>query len=412
MSTSRKAPSSAQQPVKVLVVAHDAGLGGAQFSLLEVLERLDPTRFQPVVAIPSAGPFTEALRKRGIRCYRGLAQRWIFFDKPKTTPLARRPWQLLRHPFLWAAVSWLTMPLRVLVLAMISKANGIGLVYSNTITVMDGALLARLLRIPHVWHLRESVAGNADLRFPCSTPWLPAFIVNNSARVIANSHHLRSEIFGETHDGKIRVVWNGIDLDDDHVRSATPPHIPAPPDARLTAICGRLSRRKRVDVYLKAMQHLLRTHPQLHHLVIGEGPADLTGALRKEAQRLGLGGRVHFLGHRDDVPELLRTVDVLVSASAREPFGRTLIEAMACGTPVVATRSGGPEEIIADGETGFLVDVDDDRAIAERVSALLDDASLHASIGAAGRARARTCFSLDTTVAEVEATFDEALDKA
>lgn len=399
-------------PVKVLVVAHDAGLGGAQFSLLEILDRLDPTRFLPVVAIPSAGPFTEALRKRGIRCYRGLAQRWIFFDKPTSAPLARRPWQLLRHPFLWTAVSWLTMPLRVLLLALISKANGIGLVYSNTITVMDGALVARLLRIPHVWHLRETVAGNSDLRFPCSTSWLPAFIVKNSARVIVNSRHLRSEIFGETCDKKIRVVWNGIDLGDDRARSAARTHIPAPPDARLTAICGRLNRRKRVDVYLKAMQRLLSTHPQIHHLVIGEGPADLTVALRNEARRLGLGERVHFLGHRDDVPELLGAVDVLVSTSAQEPFGRTLIEAMARDTPVVATRSGGPEEIIIDGETGFLVDVDDDRAIAERVSALLDDASLHASIGAAGRARARTCFGLDTTVAEVAGTFDEALDEA
>jgi glycosyltransferase involved in cell wall biosynthesis len=106
---------------------------------------------------------------------------------------------------------------------------------------------------------------------------------------------------------------------------------------------------------------------------------------------------------------LFRKVDVVVSASIRESFGRALVEAMACGVPVVATRSGGPEEIIVDAQTGFLVAVADDAVLAERVAQLLDDRALAAEIGSAARAHVRESFSLDATVGGVVISFEHAL---
>jgi glycosyltransferase involved in cell wall biosynthesis len=276
--------------------------------------------------------------------------------------------------------------------------------------VLDGALVAWLLRLPHVWHLRETVATNTDLRFPCPVSWLPDFILRTSSVAIVNSHDLGEQLFGSVRGEKIRVVHNGIDLQardrDNPVRRLA---LPVPKTARLTAICGRLTARKGVDVYLRAMAHLKDSHPDLQHLVIGEGSQAFTRQLMELAQQLGLQDRVHFLGQRQDVRALFGMVDLVISSSVREPFGRTLLEAMACGVPVVATRSGGPEEILVDGDNGFLVEVGDAAAIAERVARLLDDQTLAQQIGLAGRETVEAQFQLADTVNGVVESFEQAL---
>jgi glycosyltransferase involved in cell wall biosynthesis len=397
------------KPVKLLVIAHDAGSGGAQRSLLELLERLAPADYRPLVLVPTPGPFVQAVRGLGLKCLWGVSQRWVFFRKPMAGPvLLRRPWRLFAHPYLQALFSLLTLPIRMVLLVALARKEGIGLVYSNTITVLDGALLARLLGVPHVWHLRETVAGNPDLDFPLPLAWLPGFVLGWSDRVIVNSHALRCRLFGTQGDDKVRVIWNGVDLC--AAEEGRPLYLPGiPTGAPLTAVCGRLHERKGIPVYLAAVARLQRDHPDAHHLVIGDGQPEYVRLLRAEAARLGLGGHVHFLGHRSDVRELLAGVDVVVSAASLEPFGRTLVEAMAQGVAVVATRSGGPEEIIEDGKSGYLVDVGDAEALADRMARLLDDRMHARAIGMAGRQRVQSHFSLDVAVARITGVFSEVL---
>jgi glycosyltransferase involved in cell wall biosynthesis len=255
--------------------------------------------------------------------------------------------------------------------------------------------------------VREPAAANPSLAFPLSLSWVPRVILKWSDCVIVNSVSLRNTLFGNgTHD-KVRVIHNGVALN-------APAPVPAdlaqvPAGARLTAICGGLSPHKGIHVYLDALARLQDSHPEAHHLVIGRGHAEYEAALQKQVERLGLTGRVHFLGARADVRALLSRCAILVSASLRESFGRTLIEAMALGVPVVATKSGGPEEIIEDGKSGFLVAVADADALAERMSRLLSDRGLAAAMGKAGQERVERCFDLDKTVASVEKVFAEAL---
>lgn len=395
------------KPVRVLVLAHDAGLGGAQRSLLELLERLNPADFQPLVLAPTPGPFVQAVRRLGLKCLWGVSQRWVFFKKPMTLPvLLRRPWRLFAHPYLWALISLLTLPVRIVLLAALARREGIGLVYSNTITVLDGALLARVLGVPHVWHIRETVAGNPDLACPFPLGWLPGFVLSWSDRVIVNSHYLRRQFFGTLGDDRVRVIWNGVDLDTGPaMRSTVPAGVPA--GVPLIAICGRLQERKGIPDFLAAVALLQRDHPNAHHLVIGEGQAEYLRGLHEQVHRMGLAGRVHFLGCRSDVLELLSCVDVVVSAATLEPFGRTLVEAMVLGVPVVATRSGGPEEIVEDGKSGYLVGVGDVAAMAGRIAALLDDPVRARAMGMVGRQRALSHFSLDSAVAGIVGVFAE-----
>jgi glycosyltransferase involved in cell wall biosynthesis len=106
----------------------------------------------------------------------------------------------------------------------------------------------------------------------------------------------------------------------------------------------------------------------------------------------GLGERVSFLGERDDVPELVRALDVLLLPSQEEPFGRALIEAMALEVPVVATSVGGPPEIVTEGREGYLVSPDCPPEWAAAIRRIIDSPDRGAAMGRAGRDRARTAF--------------------
>lgn len=380
-------------------------MGGAQRALLDTLRGLVDKGYRPVVFVPTPGPFAAAVREMGLPCLSwGLVQRWIQFRKPS--------YSLFGSPLMRTLISLLTLPLRLALLWLYARFRRVDLVYSNTITMLDGALLARTLGIPHVWHLHESVAGNSDLVFPWQTAWLPRFILAHADRVIVNANHLRCSLFQNLPQDKIRVVPNGVVIDEPGVEGACP-NIPGLPlDIPVSAVVGRLDENKRIVDYLAAVVKLQARFPDVHHLVIGDGRPAYARFLRDSVQRLGLEGRVHFLGYRDDVRRLMPRITVLVSASARETFGRTLIEAMAAGIPIVATRSGGPEEIVVDGECGFLVDVGDVAELAERIGRILGDRALAQALGTAGQRRARQHYNLaQTTQAIINIVEDAASER-
>ncbi|MCA1594526.1 MAG: glycosyltransferase [Acidobacteria bacterium] len=116
------------------------------------------------------------------------------------------------------------------------------------------------------------------------------------------------------------------------------------------------------------------------------------------------------MGHREDVARILPALDVFVSASCSEAFGLAIVEAMACGLPVVATATEGARELIEDGVTGRIVPIGDASAMASAISTLLDDAQLRNSLGSQASASARLRFSLERMVIETERVYEEALE--
>src|SRR5690348_16597527 len=153
-----------------------------------------------------------------------------------------------------------------------------------------------------------------------------------------------------------------------------------PPDAPLALALGRLHVNKGFDVLLAALARA----PRLHLWLAGEG--DLRATLERQAAALGIAERVRFLGWRDDIPALLAAADFLVCPSRHEPLGNVVIEAWAAGLPVIATTSEGPRALIAEGESGLLVPVDDAHALARAMLRLAEDRELHTRLAAAGRA--------------------------
>jgi glycosyltransferase involved in cell wall biosynthesis len=166
-----------------------------------------------------------------------------------------------------------------------------------------------------------------------------------------------------------------------------------PEDAPLALALGRFHANKAFDVLLDAMAKL----PRLHLWLAGEG--ELRAALERQAARLGLGDRLRFLGWRDDVAALLAAADLLVCPSRHEPLGNVIIEAWAAGVPVVAAASEGPSALVAEGNSGLLVPVDDAAALARAIERVATDKALRARLVDGGRAAHDAAFGEARVVA-------------
>jgi glycosyltransferase involved in cell wall biosynthesis len=167
-------------------------------------------------------------------------------------------------------------------------------------------------------------------------------------------------------------------------------------DEPLAAMVARLDAQKGHEVFLDALSELDRVHA----LIIGTGA--LANRLKARAEECGLCDRVRFLGHRADVPRLLQAADVLVLSSHDEGLPYVVLEAMAVGLPVVATRVGGLEEAVQDGRTGLLVPPGSATALAGALRSILDGPDRSKAYGEAGRRRAIEAFQQSGMVREVE----------
>ncbi len=183
----------------------------------------------------------------------------------------------------------------------------------------------------------------------------------------------------------------------------------APADRRpgLVAAAGRLVPAKGHDVLLRAFARLAADRPATRLAIYGEGPE--RARLAALTAEFGLAGRVTLAGHVDDLPAALAHAEVFALASRREGFGNVVVEALAAGTPVVATRCAGPSRILADGRFGRLVPPDDPAALADALAALLDDPAVRARLAADGRIRARD-FTTLAAVRDFELLLEAILD--
>lgn len=191
------------------------------------------------------------------------------------------------------------------------------------------------------------------------------------------------------------VIPSGVDLP--ALRAQAPPRGEARRRLGVSADClllvgvGRMVPIKGFDVLVRALPAIVKEQPAARLCLVGDGPDG--PALEAEAHALGVGDRVVLAGAHEHVAPFLAAADLLVAPSRNEGLGKSLVEAMALGLPVVATRVGGIPAVVADGETGSLVPPDDPAALARAVGALLKDAELRRRAGEAGRRRAEQ-FSL------------------
>src|SRR5437899_3850364 len=224
---------------------------------------------------------------------------------------------------------------------------------------------------------------------------------------------------------KMAVIANGVDLTRFRGRrrdGALRRSLGLPEAAPLVAVFSRLDPNKGLEFFLKAAALLASRHPEVRFLIVGdrfvvkEGvivrDAEHLGELMSLVRRLGLEGRVAFTGFRMDVPEILAEVSVSVLPSLSEGLSNAVLESMAAGVPVVATRVGGTPEAIDDGVSGLLVPARDATALASAVGQLLERPDLARRIGQAGREQVERRFSLERMARATQRLYADMLEGA
>jgi len=179
-----------------------------------------------------------------------------------------------------------------------------------------------------------------------------------------------------------------------------------PNTAPLVVAMGRLHENKAFDTLIKAMGRV----PNAYLWLAGDGPE--REALEHLAQVEGIKPRTRFLGWQEDVSPLLAAADLFVCPSRHEPLGNVVLEAWACGTPVVAADSQGPGMLIDHGHTGILVPVDDVAAMAQGIAWMLDNPDAAGEMAAAGRAVFEQSYSAATVIARYQAFFHQVVAEA
>ncbi len=269
-------------------------------------------------------------------------------------------------------------------------------VHSRNWATFDAVVAARLARVPVVVHGEHGRdIADPEGRHPRRNRLrrLCAPLVN---RFVTVSHDLRRWLVSDVRISaqKVITIHNGVDTarfapgDRDASRAA----LSLAPDQPVVGTVGRLDPVKDHAGLIRAFCVLLREYPDAVLLIAGDGPCrdDLGGLIAS----LGLVEHVRLLGERDDIPRVLAAMDAFVLPSIAEGISNTILEAMATGLPIVATRVGGNPELVEDGVNGILVPRQDPTALATAIGAYLGDAHLRAVHAKSSRQRAVQQFGL------------------
>ena len=234
-------------------------------------------------------------------------------------------------------------------------------------------------------------------------------LLRSAGRVIAVSQAVAESLRrnGVIESSKITVVHNGIDIDRFDRSRTRSNELPI-----LVGTVGHLAPIKGQDVFVRAAALISARRPSVHFVVIGEDKSPQMSyrrSLENLIAELGVSEIVTMPGWRDDMPAVLSSLTLFVSAARSEPFGLAIVEAMAAGLPVVAAASEGALEIIEDGISGKLVPADDPEALAQAINDLLDDPHERSRLGRNALLAARESYSLARMASDTERVYREVL---
>jgi glycosyltransferase involved in cell wall biosynthesis len=356
-----------------------AKLGGGGKSLLGLLSCLPESGWKAHVVVPGEGQFTDALVDMQI-------PHTIFAFKPLEW---LQPFAGVRTTLTWRK--------------LISQINP-ALIHANGFDLSRSfALAAGMLGIPYITHVRfpvEPVGARWTLR---GLPKPAAFIFNSHAMKDA----LWPNLSTLASHSRPYVVHNAVDLE-----SFIPTPWPEGPVLRIGMVAN-FAPFKRHEDFLSMAAEMIKARQDLEFWIVGEDTQGCgrRAVLEQLTRDLGIESYVHFLGHRSDIPDIIRQLHLLVVPSQFEPFGRVVIEAMACGRPVIGSRDGGIPEIIDNGQTGYLVEVGDCTAFARAALVLLSDRSKWEGMSRQAVTVVRERFSNATHVDNITSIYSDTLKR-
>lgn len=277
------------------------------------------------------------------------------------------------------------------------------IVHVNCLPQIKGAAAARALGLPVVWHVREILPPGHRRR------WFARQLARHASRIVAVSEAVAGWIRDEGLGDRVSVVHNGVDLGDRVPDpDASRVELGLPPEAILVGFLGGMAVHKGVGDLLVAAERAMTELPAMHVVIPVYGPAAEVEACRHRVETSSDPDRIHLIPPVGDVSTLLAALDLVAFSSVwPDSLPRVVMESMAAGRPVVATRVGGVPEMVVDGETGLLVEPGDVAGLASGIGLLARDSERCRRYGAAAARRAHESFSVAAHVDAMERVFME-----
>jgi glycosyltransferase involved in cell wall biosynthesis len=369
-------------------------VGGSHVSAINLVSRLDSSKVRPIIVLHRAdGPLADYLARQGMSYILAPAS-------PVLAPAYRAP---SGNKFSIAMRYIAALPR----LARFLAANGVEIVHTN-----DGRMHAtwslptRLTGAKLLWHHRgdpEALGANV----------LAPLLANHIVTVSKFSCPSRPIVPIER---KVTVLHSPFDHpaslpDRAACRLEIAQELGLGAEARFAGYFGVLVERKRPVLFVDVIAAYLKRHPEapLHGLLFGRpeaGGPRLDEAVTERAAELGISDRIHLMGHRSPIAPYMCGVEALLVPAVSEPFGRTLIESMLLGTPVIATDHGGNPEAITNGRNGFLVKPETAEAFVEPLHRLLSDDAEWRRISVTARCEALDHYGVTAHIQGVTDIYD------
>ncbi len=379
--------------IRVLRVIARLNVGGPALHAVLLTERLDPSRYDSLLVTGTEGP-----REGNYLALRGKS-----LERLVVVPALGREIRGWQDTIALRELARLIRRVRPLIVHTHTAKAGV-----------LGRLAARIVGVPvvvHTYHghVFQGYFSPVKTRLFLS---IERWLARRTDRLLTVSESVRQELLrlGIGTPERVQVIPLGLDLDGFLQCATLRGQLRAQlgiGDAPLVGIIARLVPIKRHEDFLAAARDVALRLPDCRFLVVGDG--ELRVGLEDRARALGLDGRIYFLGWRGDLPGLYADLDLVALTSANEGLPVSLIEAMAAGLPVVATRVGGVPDLVEDGVTGLLVPPKDPGALAEAMVRLLSDPNRRQAMGDAGRERVDPAYSAERLLRDVGRLYTELL---
>jgi glycosyltransferase involved in cell wall biosynthesis len=367
---------------RVLYIHGIGEIGGAERDLLALLRALDRDEWEPHVACPAETPLAESLAKEGLALH----------------ALSLAPWRKWYSPFIRRRDVRNVRELIREVAPALLHVNDIWWV-PHTI----GAVSTGLNMRPGVAHVRQEIEPEKVTRYR----------LESADGVIAISKQVEQALVaGGVAPQAVRTIYSGLEMPKAAPRAdrtALCRALGLSPNAVLVGTVAHMFPRKGYDVMLRALPGIIREISTVHYVIVGAGEAAYEQQLRTLAQTLGIADRVHCVGFQEDVTPFLSALALYVHPARMEGFGIAVVEALAAGKAVVATRVGGVPEVVDHGRTGLLVAAEDPGELSAAVLSLLHDDVRRNAMGERGAQVARERFNVTASVAAVQRLYADVL---
>jgi len=354
--------------MRVAFVLHLARRDGAGRAFLELLDFLRGSGVELFVLAPGKGPLLDDLRRRSVVTEVVPYRWWADRGTPSWKRILRTCWNLLM----------------VLPVSATLRRRRCVLVYTNTMTVSVGALAAKLLGLPHVWHFHELWGGETGFEFDLGERLSLRLVDRLSHVCIANSRTVADRLAGAVRPDKLRVAYQSVTLREPTTgREALVTRLDQA--ATVCLVVASILPLKRQEDAVRAVALLKRQGVSAELWLVGDDTGPYTQQLRSLAASEDVEAEVRFHGFHENPLPLQRAADLVLSCSPVEAFGRATVEAMLASKPVVAARGGGNSELVQDGFNGLLYESGDCNDLARCIRFLAENPGERMRLGANAR---------------------------